>query len=86
LELRVDEILAFGLLPGGLYLLLEKFVLRGNTTVMGARYVTTTKPEIDALIRCSVWVFLLLASEAIKTQKTNPNFRYILPIPPKLPY
>jgi hypothetical protein len=27
----------------------------------------------------SVWVFLLLASESIKTQKTNPNFRYIPP-------
>jgi len=25
----------------------------------------------------SVWVFLLLASESIKTQKTNPNFKYI---------
>lgn len=29
----------FGLLPGGLYTLLEKFVLRANTTVMGARYI-----------------------------------------------
>ncbi|KAF2122105.1 hypothetical protein BDV96DRAFT_562925 [Lophiotrema nucula] len=48
----------FGLLPGGLYVLLEKFVIRANTTVMGA----------------SIWVFLLLSSEAIKTHKTNPNF------------
>ncbi|KAF2261013.1 hypothetical protein CC78DRAFT_522564 [Lojkania enalia] len=48
----------FGLLPGGIYVLLEKYVLRSNTTVMGA----------------SVWVFLLLASEAMKTQKANPNF------------
>ncbi|KAF2728264.1 hypothetical protein EJ04DRAFT_516747 [Polyplosphaeria fusca] len=48
----------FGLLPGGLYYLLETFVLRGNTTVMGA----------------SVWVFLLLSSEAMKTYKANPNF------------
>ncbi|KAF1949780.1 hypothetical protein CC80DRAFT_497239 [Byssothecium circinans] len=48
----------FGLLPGGLYLALEKFILRGNTSVMGS----------------SVWIFLLLASEAIKTHKTNPNF------------
>lgn len=39
MKLQVDEMVAFGLLPGGLYLLLEKFVLRGNTTVMGARYV-----------------------------------------------
>lgn len=50
----------FGLLPGGIYFLLERFVLRSNTTVMGA----------------SIWVFLLLAAEAMKTQKTNPNFRY----------
>ncbi|KAF2242152.1 hypothetical protein BU26DRAFT_524780 [Trematosphaeria pertusa] len=48
----------FGLLPGGLYLLLEKVVLRSNTTVMGS----------------SVWVFLLLSAEAMKTHKTNPNF------------
>jgi hypothetical protein len=33
-----DRNAAFGLLPGGLYLILEKFVLRGNTTVMGARH------------------------------------------------
>ncbi|KAK3207289.1 hypothetical protein GRF29_103g420000 [Pseudopithomyces chartarum] len=48
----------FGLLPGGLYLLLEKYIMRGNTAVMGS----------------SVWVFLLLASEAMKTHKANPNF------------
>ncbi|KAF2008186.1 rhomboid protein 2 [Amniculicola lignicola CBS 123094] len=48
----------FGLLPGGIYILLEKFVLRSNTAVMGA----------------SIWVFLLLSSEALKTQKSNPNF------------
>jgi membrane associated rhomboid family serine protease len=48
----------FGLLPGGLYVLLERVILRSNTTVMGA----------------SIWVFLLLSSEAMKTHKTNPNF------------
>jgi membrane associated rhomboid family serine protease len=48
----------FGTLPGGIYTLLEKFILRSNTTVMGA----------------SVWVFLLLSSEAMKTHKQNPNF------------
>lgn len=26
---------------------------------------------------CSVWVFLLLGSEAIRTFKTNPHFRYV---------
>ncbi|KAF2660691.1 hypothetical protein K491DRAFT_688132 [Lophiostoma macrostomum CBS 122681] len=48
----------FGTLPGGIYTLLEKFVLRSNTVVMGA----------------SIWVFLLLSAEAMKTHKTNPNF------------
>ncbi|KAL6709485.1 putative rhomboid protease [Coniothyrium glycines] len=48
----------FGTIPGGVYTLLEKFVLKSNTIVMGA----------------SVWVFLLLSAEAMKTQKTNPNF------------
>lgn len=48
----------FGTLPGGIYTLLEKFVLRSNTVVMGA----------------SIWVFLLLSSEAFKTHKTNPHF------------
>lgn len=48
----------FGLLPGGLYTLLEKFVLRSNTAVMGA----------------SVWTFLLLSSEALKTSRTSPHF------------
>ncbi|KAF2752218.1 rhomboid protein 2 [Sporormia fimetaria CBS 119925] len=48
----------FGLLPGLGYLLLEKVILRGNNAVMGA----------------SVWVFMLLASEALKAHKANPNF------------
>ncbi|THZ88298.1 hypothetical protein D6C84_00973 [Aureobasidium pullulans] len=48
----------FGLLPGGSYTLIEKFIFHANTAVQGA----------------SVWVFLLLASESIKTFKQNPNF------------
>ena len=35
---------AFGLLPGGLYLFFEKFILRSNTTVMGARYFVPYTP------------------------------------------
>ena len=31
----------FGTLPGGIYTLLEKFVFRANTIVMGARYTPT---------------------------------------------
>jgi len=45
-------------LPAALYLLIEHVILRGNAAVMGA----------------SVWVFLLLAVESIKTYKTNPHF------------
>ncbi|KAF2788395.1 rhomboid protein 2 [Melanomma pulvis-pyrius CBS 109.77] len=48
----------FGTLPGGIFVLLEKYVFRSNTVVMGA----------------SIWVFLLLSAEAMKTHKTNPNF------------
>ncbi|QKX63377.1 uncharacterized protein TRUGW13939_10547 [Talaromyces rugulosus] len=42
--------------PGGIYTLIEKFILHMNTAVVGA----------------SVWVFLLLASEAIRTFRANP--------------
>jgi hypothetical protein len=38
-EQEIDLRIAFGLLPGGIYTLLEKFVLRRNTVVMGARYL-----------------------------------------------
>lgn len=74
-----NRMLAFGLLPGGLYLVLEKFVLRGNTAVMGSRYTAKNSAYLATWITdyayCSVWVFLLLASEAMKTHKANPNFR-----------
>ncbi|KAJ5086916.1 hypothetical protein NUU61_008223 [Penicillium alfredii] len=44
--------------PAGLYILVEKVLLHRNTPVVGS----------------SVWVFLLLGSEAIKTYKSNPSF------------
>lgn len=69
---------AFGTIPGGVYTLLEKFVLRSNTAVMGARYVDQFIPGyIVVLTQYSVWVFLLLSAEVMKTQKTNPYFRYL---------
>ncbi|KAI1385330.1 uncharacterized protein F4822DRAFT_412778 [Hypoxylon trugodes] len=43
-------------IPAVFYIIIEKFILRGNTAVMGA----------------SIWVFLLLAVEAMRTYKTNP--------------
>ncbi|KAK1817482.1 putative rhomboid protease [Friedmanniomyces endolithicus] len=48
----------FGLLPGGLYTLLARYLFHLHAPALGA----------------SVWVFLLLSSEAIKTYKTNPYF------------
>lgn len=44
--------------PAGLYILIEKVILHSNTSVVGS----------------SVWVFLLLGSEAIRTYKSNPHF------------
>ncbi|KAK3376016.1 GPI transamidase-like protein [Lasiosphaeria ovina] len=43
-------------IPSFIYLFVEKFILRSNTSVMGA----------------SMWVFLLLGMEAIRTYKVNP--------------
>ncbi|KKY20160.1 putative rhomboid protein 2 [Diplodia seriata] len=48
----------FATLPGIIYVVIERGILRGNTPVQGA----------------SVWVFLLLAVEAMKTHKANPFF------------
>ncbi|ORY60719.1 Gaa1-like protein [Pseudomassariella vexata] len=44
-------------IPALLYIFVERAVLRGNTAVMGA----------------SMWVFLLLGMEAIRTYKSNPH-------------
>ncbi|KAF2169587.1 hypothetical protein M409DRAFT_64673 [Zasmidium cellare ATCC 36951] len=49
----------FGLLPGGLYTLLERFVFHLDGHAVGS----------------SVWVFLLLSSESIKTYRENPYFQ-----------
>ncbi|KAF9870404.1 hypothetical protein CkaCkLH20_12071 [Colletotrichum karsti] len=43
-------------IPAVVYVLIERFFLKGNVAVMGA----------------SIWVFLLLGMEAIRTYKTNP--------------
>jgi len=46
----------FVTIPSFIYLFVEKVILRANTAVMGA----------------SIWVFLLLGIEAIRTYKVNP--------------
>ena len=48
----------FATIPGGVYVLIERFVFRGNVSIQGA----------------SLWVFLLLAYEAMKTYKSDPYF------------
>ncbi|KAI1940137.1 Glycosyl phosphatidyl inositol protein transamidase complex subunit [Ophidiomyces ophidiicola] len=45
-------------LPGGLYILFERYVFRGDVAILGS----------------SIWIFLLLGSEAMKTYKSNPHF------------
>ncbi|KAI9844461.1 MAG: putative rhomboid protease [Sclerophora amabilis] len=50
--------IAFSTFPAGMYLLVEYGILRSNNPAMGA----------------STWVFVLIASEAIKTYKSNPYF------------
>ncbi|KJZ76199.1 Rhomboid protein 2 [Hirsutella minnesotensis 3608] len=44
-------------LPGVIYVVIERAILRSNTSVMGA----------------SIWVFLLLGMEAIRTYRSNPH-------------
>lgn len=65
--------LALATLPAGLYLLVERVILRGDAAVVGARYAIIVS-VLDSTDGCSVWVFLLLAVESIKTYRTNPNF------------
>ncbi|KAK7700518.1 putative rhomboid protease [Diaporthe eres] len=48
----------FSTLPAFLYILIEKAILHSNNGVMGA----------------SVWFFLLLGAEAMRTYRTNPHF------------
>ncbi|RYP32337.1 hypothetical protein DL766_004012 [Monosporascus sp. MC13-8B] len=45
------------MIPAFMYIFVERIILRGNTSVVGA----------------SMWVFLLLGIEAIRTYKTNPH-------------
>lgn len=49
---------AFSTIPAAFYILIQNFVLHANTAVMGA----------------SVWFFLLLGMEAMRTYRTNPHF------------
>ncbi|KAI9752687.1 MAG: Bud site selection protein 20 [Chaenotheca gracillima] len=50
--------LAFSTFPAGMYILLEYGILRSNSPAMGV----------------STWIFILIASEAIRTYRVNPHF------------
>lgn len=49
----------FGLLPGGLYTLFSRYILRSNTPAAGS----------------SIFVLLLLSNESLKTSRTNPHLQ-----------
>lgn len=73
-ELTVNP--ALSTIPALLYTFIETIVLHMNTAVLGARYAisalygaTYHNPNL-----VSIWVFTLLAMEAMKTHKTNPHF------------
>lgn len=55
---RATKPTAFSTLPAFLYILIEKAILHSNNGVMGA----------------SVWFFLLLGAEAMRTYRSNPHF------------
>lgn len=71
---------AFCSLPGLLYLLLESGFLRGDAGTQGSRcmrdyalfYFFSESAKADDSY--SVWVFLLLSAEVIKSHRTNPFF------------
>jgi GPI-anchor transamidase subunit GAA1 len=68
--------LALSTIPALLYTCIETMILHMNTAVVGARYALSVlygnMHHISNLI--SIWVFTLLAMEAMKTHKTNPHF------------
>jgi glycosylphosphatidylinositol transamidase len=56
-----------------MYTFIERGILRGNTRVLGARFVQDSNCT-SSTNTSSVWVFMLLAMEAIKTYRSNPHF------------
>jgi len=67
---------ALSTIPALLYTFLERGILRMNTTVLGARYALydLCKWELNTNCSLSIWVFTLIAMEAVKTYRTNPYF------------
>ena len=78
--LWIDEltrVTALSTIPALIYTFLERGILRMDTTIMGARYSLSMfcQREMQANVWNSIWVFTLLAMEAVKTYKTNPHFQ-----------
>lgn len=75
---------ALSTLPGGLYLLFERGIWRGNNAIMGARYAAdyTKKTKYSGPTWAdharSEWVFVFLAVEAMKAYRTNPYLTYAI--------
>lgn len=74
-----DWLAALTTLPAILYLVIERGILRKNNAVVGARWacplVYTFGTDVGTKISHirSVWVFLLLGMEAIRTYRSNPH-------------
>lgn len=63
-------------IPALLYTFIERGILGMNTAVLGARYGLLCK-KLESLCankENSIWVFTLIAMEAVKTYKSNPYF------------
>jgi glycosylphosphatidylinositol transamidase len=69
--------IALSTIPAILYTLVERGILGMNTTVLGSRYENNQEAYRNSVLMqsTSIWVFTLLAMEAIKAYKTNPSFQ-----------
>lgn len=74
-DLRANQsYTALSTIPALMYTMVERVLLHMNTTIMGARYWVHGTRICRELILDSIWVFTLVAMEAVKTYKTNPQF------------
>lgn len=71
-----DGFLALSTIPALLYTFIERGLLGMNTAVLGARYESCCGfiGRLCADEENSIWVFTLIAMEAVKTYKSNPYF------------
>jgi glycosylphosphatidylinositol transamidase len=69
-------LIALATIPAALYIIVDMVILRLNTAILGARYVNAVVGRERARLTTaySIWVFLLLGIESIKTYRSNPFF------------